>query len=529
MRSHLKLSFILAAAIFPTLLIAADPVVLVQTTEDRLLNLEEAKRAFHEFAVVKEDDGKMAALYGTTSKECMNAFTVENDSKKGEFTISFSKGSDPTCLDYSKLDVKEHESLSKKQGAKLVFTTSLTTVNLRSEDKKSDRRPDIFDELLDADRNEKISFVSDADNEKNKKSEAEKQAALDVQKDYLLATSCVHGLTELDMRTTAIENLANVKDFVAKDEIGDKWFSKMRKETNEKIFSACKLQVSRAKTYDLGLCDDRLAKLVAQDDTYGPKVRALYMTLVNRYMNSSSLSVAEAFDKAEGMIETLRGMDLDEKESAALDVAERNLYLTMLRKASVEGLESEAFTGMSDKFKAHLLDSDTLGCLDGDARLLVTQRMNAGCREAAWMSAQLQKSASMATAYAGILKKKAELQFAQEQEQMKYSGCMEIKAAGGIVTPECQALETKRSNAASAVANQDIQTGAFGEIVKDSRNPAGTVIPSDAGILKSAAGNNTSGLTNAPGSNQSVVPQQNVQNPAVKTTVNTTNSVRVYR
>lgn len=527
MRSHLKLSLILAAAIFPAVLHAGDVVL---TTEDRLLNLEEAKKAFHEFAVVKEDDGKMAALYGTTSKECMSAFTVNNDSKKGEFTISFAKGSDPACLDYAKLgEVKDHEGLAKKEGAKLVFTESLEKLNLRSENKKSDRKPNIFDELIDTDTKESITFVSQADIEKKKKTEAEEKAIREAQKDYLLAVSCTRGLTELDIRTKSIENLAKVKDFVSKDEIGEKWFAKMRKETNEKIFAACSLQISRAKSDDLGLCDDRLAKLVAQDESYGPKVRALYMNLVNRYMNSTTLGVTEAFDKAQAMIETLRGMDLEDEEIKALDVAERNLYLTMIRKAAAEGSESATFAEMSEKFKAHLMDNDELGCLDEEARLLPTQRMNVSCREAAWMSAQLQQNTALAVANAGILKKKAELQFAAEQEQLKHASCLAVKAAGGAVTAECQALETKMSNAASAAANKDFQTDGFGNVVTDARTPAGAAQPSGSGLLDSSAANNVSGMTTPANKPAAVVPPQTAQNAAPKPTMNTTNSVRVFR
>lgn len=525
MRSHLKLSLILAAAVFPVLGHSA----VVPTTQDLLLNLSQAKAAFHEFQTVAEDEGKMATLYGTTSKECMSAFVVTNDPGKGAFTITLPKGSDPACLDYSKLtDIKEHESLTKKDGAKLVFSETLEKVSLRGQDPRSDR-PSKPDELLDADTGKSIGFVSLADKEKQKKSEAEMMRLKAVQSDYLLAVSCVHGLSELDLRANAIDNLAKVKDFVAKEEIGDKWLKKMRKETDDKIFRACSLQMTRGKTDDLAECDGRLAKLVGKDpEFFGPKVRALYMTMVNRYKNSTTLSVNEAYDKAVEMIETLRGMDLDEAEIKAVDVAERDLLLAMLNRAAKEG-EETAYGEMAEKFKWHLLEHNDLGCLNDDAMILPVKRMNPACSEIGWMAAQLHQSAALNVAMVKVQAVKAAQKLAADQEQMKHNSCMAIKAAGGASTPECQALEVKLAAAASAVANSGISTDGFSETVADARAPApagsAPASLSDSGFTNSSAVNYASGMTNS-GTKPT---QQIVQTPAVIPTQNKTNSVRVFR
>lgn len=517
MRSHLKLSLILAAAVFPALAHSAAGL----TTEDLQLNLSQAKTAFHQFQAVAEDGGKMATLYGTTSKECMGAFVVNNDSSKGEFTITLPKGSDPACLDYSKLtDIKEHESLTKKDGSKLVFSDTVEKVLLRGKDPKSDRsaKPE---ELLDADTGKSMVFTSLADQEKQKKSDAEMMKLKAVQSDYLLAVSCVRGLNELDLRVGAIDNLAKVKDFVAKEEIGDKWFKKIRKETDEKIFKACSLQITRAKTDDLAECDARLARLVGKDPEYfGPKVRALYMTMVNRYKNSTTLSVNEAYDKAAEMIETLRGMDLDDAEVKAVDTAERDLLLAMLNRTAKEG-EEMAYNEMAEKFKGHLLEHNDLGCLDDNAALFPAKRMNPACREIGWMASQLPQSAALNVAMIQVQAGKAALQQVAEQEQMKHSSCMAIKAAGGASTPECQALEAKFAAAASASANAGIATTAFAEPVTEARAPAAT----DAGIINSSAANYASGLTNT-GANSV---QQKAPAPAVAPKQNQTNSVRVFR
>lgn len=481
MRSHLKLSLILAAAIFPTVLHAEDKAI-VPTSEDLVLNLDQAKSAFHEFQAGAGDQGKMAVLYGTTSTECMNAFRVTNDSSTGEFTITLPAGSDSNCLDYSKLSgVKAHTNLSNKDGAKMVFSATLLRVSLRGHDPKAarDREPD---ELFEGLSEESIAFISASDINKQKKADAQAKKEASVQGDYLLAVSCTHGLTELDLRTHAIDNLAKVNDFVHRGEIGAEWFKKIRKETDDKIFAACQLQVTRAKTDDFADCDGRLARLVDKDpELYGPKVRVLYMTMVNRYKNSTELAVNDAYDRAAAMIDILRGMDLEEDELKALDIAERDLLLAMLSRAAKEG-DQTAYADMAEKFKGHLLDHNDLGCLDDDAQIFPAKRYSPACRNIGWMAAQLPQSRAVNVAMAQVNADRAARQELADREQLKYTSCQTIAEAGGASTAECKALDAKFTAAASAEANKGIvQNDGFAEA------------KSEAGIIAAnAAVNNTS-------------------------------------
>ncbi len=485
MRSHLKLSLILAAAVFPTLggatVIPTVDLSKGLTKSDLTLNLEQAKIAFKGFGAGKSSDGSMTVLYGMTSDHCLSQYKFTNNPDTGEFTITLPSGSFEICKDFSKLgsDFKS-ASLISKEGSKLQFSKSVTQVGIRSE--SSDGRPSKAEEIK-ADDDSSIGFTSAADIAKKKKADEEAKKQLESVKDELLVKSCTHNLDELDLRVKAIDNLEKVKEFVSRKEVGTKWFKDKRKDNDKRIFEACRLEITRASVNDEGFaeCEERLKRLFdADSDTYGPKVKALYLTQISRYISSKSLTVSEAFDKAYKTLDTLRGLGLEDTDAKVAD-AERAIYMTSLNRAAMEG-NLEVYASMAEKLKGFLVDQDVNKCLSDDAKLTQAGSYNPACKDMNAMAVQLMQSEPVANTMARAKADKAARENALLMEQQKLSMCSMYKDAGVATSSECQLLESKaaaeakaKEAAAQAKVNEGIApTNGFAKPVEEARNPAAT-------------------------------------------------------
>lgn len=520
MRSQFRLSLVLAAAIFPTAVFAGpspEDVAPIADATPHFLTLDEMKTAFKkdEFEISKSDD--TVTMYGITAQRCLDFYDIKSDGKTGRFSVFF-KGGDANCLNYSSLDMSKETpvglSSADDKGTKMQLSETLKSITIYSENTLSDKNRTKLEDVQDSEGN-LISYLSKADREKQRKEEEDTKRAAGIELDMKVVTTCNRGLTELDVAGSALERLMSSEEAMAKilEEQGENWASRNRDILNEKIFSACKLQIERAKTSDVGICDERLAKLVDQDEKYDARVKDLYLSLAGRYMNSTTMEVSDAMAKAQEAIEKLRGMDLSEEDEAKVIAAEQQMYSGFLDKAAKQGTESAAFKEISNEFELFVKEKDE-GCLGEDFLLTPQNRANPKCINSAKLGMQLKNSTFIA-ANAQNQQNVLAFQKAQtEQEQMLSNTCQMEKTTAQISgnaayqpKQECVMLEAKAAYVrqlaeaeAKATANRGISTDGFAEVKYDSAsnpsvpNPAlqgGAVAAPAAGQLVGGALNST--------------------------------------
>lgn len=541
MRSQFRLSLILAAAIFPTAVFAetipadidfmsdaalaasadrspaekaAAPVkAAVVNASPHYLTLEDMKIAFNkdEFEISKSDD--TVIMYGLTAQRCLDFYDISSDGKTGRFSVYF-KGGDANCLNYANLDMAKETpvglSSADGKGTKMALSESLKSITVYSENKLSDKNRTKLEDVTDSEGN-LISYLSKKDREAQMKLDEDEKRAAGIENDMKVVTTCNRGLTELDVASAALERLVASESAMAKilEEEGDTWASRNRDMLNEKVFSACKLQIERAKSTDIGICDERLAKLVDKDERYSARVKDLYLSLAGRYMNSNTMAATDAMAKTQEAIDKLRGMDLSTEEEAKVLAAEQQMYSSFLDKAAKEGTDSAAFKEISKEFELFVSDSDDQGCLGADFLLTARNRANPKCANVARLGMQLKNS----TFIAAVAQNQQNLIAAQksqaEQEQMLSNTCQIEKSTAQMMgntsylpKQECAMLEAKAANAqkfaeaqAKASANQGISTAGYAEVNYDTTNTANSALQGGA-VAAPAAGQLVGGAVN---------------------------------
>ncbi len=534
MRSHKKIAFMIAAAMLPSLAFGldTDPKPETKETPAKYLSMVEAQKAFGpEFGAEKNKEGTIAFLWGVTSTECFNdAFEIKPDAKRGEYTI-FYKGKKEDCLEHAKQKAAASSEnklvgLSTIEELKMKLDGSFESLNLRYEDPTSDKNRVRLDAFKDAD-DALISHKSAADLLEEKKQEEEKRVADTLDASMNFVASCGRNLTELDLVDKVIEELADSK-LVAGDDKKVAKLAEARKKANEKIYKACKLQIERGKMDQLADCGERLKKLAMEDDTYTKKVKDAYIALVGRLMNSTRLSLEEAYDAATDVIALIREFDLDEKEEKNLIASERNMQFHFLRRAAMEGADSENFQLIREKTLDFMLEADLeddVVCLNDDGSVRPEMRLATACADSARMSAVLNQNTQFAvgTQKAAEAKAATELKLAQEKELLDrctFNRQHNIQMIGDEEY-RCNFAIAKRDAEAKAVLNAGVSSNGHGQVVnpQTTQNGVQPVQTTDQSGFnttgygaqnQNVANPNTNVTNTAPIQNTTVQPAQNV-------------------
>lgn len=485
MRTPSKLKFIRSSLILAALLpnaASAEVTPEEAAKKSRSLSFEEAKKAFGPEFSAEASDGTFT-LYGVTTENCKSSnFDFSNDPKKGEFKI-FYKGFNDDCLDFDKSKAaiaagEKSLALSSLIDSKMTGSATFAALKLCSEDLSSDKNRVRCQELKN-DKDETLSFESSADLAKKKKlaDEEKRQGQIDI--DLQLVTKCNRGLSELDVGAEALARLAKIPAVV--EEKGDKYFSAAESKHRAAEFAACRISILRGATSDIDQtgCEERLKKISSADDKYVSKVKALYLELVNRYMNSTTLGMVEAYEKAIGAIEFARGLDLDEKETADLLAAERNLHVNFLRLAAAKGEGSDEFAFIKDKMLGFMLGSDELGCLTDKGAVAPEQRMNRACAGNQWLSAQLTTHDMNARLTQQRMNTEALIAQKKENDALKLGQCQFAEASKTVQSPvenaECTALKAQADKEVKSVLNAGLDGLGFGTIAEEkAKTPATT-------------------------------------------------------
>jgi hypothetical protein len=485
---------------------AVEPAAETAGSPERFLNLSEAQKAFGPEFSTKEVDGTVI-LFGGTTKECMENFDVSNDPNNGTFKI-FYKGGNDTCLSHTDA-VKDiargaYQGLDSLPDGRMKATGTFDRVDLVWENLTSSKSPFASVEIpVDAD-GASIAHLSAADAEalRAKKEHEKKQGEADF--DMLLVTKCHRGLDELDVGEEALERLLQVPELLGENK-DEKWLSDTAAKFRAEKFAACRKQILKARTDEIASasCEDRLAKIVAEDPEYAPKVKALYLDLVKRYMDSQAMGVEEAFTAATDTLEKIRGFDLGEKEEAELAVLERNLHLRFLQRASLEGADSESFKAMRSNMLDYLAESDTLGCLTDGGAISPQQARNPGCASAQWLSMQFGQQIGIAQGVQAQLNKKAqELADTQGCQVLRSNSALSGSPLSAADEAKCKAIEYAADAKLKATVNAGITGNGFGEAVST---------PTDASWSTPTTQTTNSGLMNsaytAPQTTTQVAPQ----------------------
>jgi hypothetical protein len=498
MRTLSKLKFIrsslLLAALLPNLA-SAEVSPEEAAKKSRTLTLADAKKAFGPEFSADGADG-IFTLYGVTTENCKkDNFDITNDSKKGEFKI-FYKGFNDDCLDFEKSKAaiaagEKSLGLSSLTDSKLTGASSFAALKLCSEDLASDKNRVRCQELTN-EKDEVLAFESAADLEKKKKAQAEEKRQGQIEIDLQLVTKCNRGLSELDVGAEALARLAKIPSVV--EEKGEKYFSAAEEKHRAAEFAACRLTILRTASSDISQtgCEERLAKISAADEKYASKVKALYLELVNRYMNSSTLGIEDAYEKSMEAIARARGLDLSEKEIANLDVSERNLHLNFLRLAAMKGENSVEFEFMKEKAADFIASSDTEGCLTvNETGMFLPAQRNPQCIGTQQLSAQFNNNLVIAHTTQGRMNVAAQIAQQKENDALKLGECRTAELTKTPQSPAetnlCSTLKAKADLEEKMVLNAGLDGKGFGTIAddKDAKTTA-TVTQSDE--LSNASG-----------------------------------------
>ncbi len=555
MRSHKKLTLILATVMIPNLAFGLGPITEKESETVKetpsvkapsipagsSLNLAQAETAFgRSFGAYI--DGNSIRFSGNTTEACLKEFEFSSNIASGQVMITF-VGKDGACLDYA--EAKEASSadnkvirLSTVSDLKLTATKSFDPLVLVSEDPNLDRST-AYDALKDIAKGDApIKYTSAEDIEAEKKRIAAEEAAVEIKYALAVVAGCGRNLDELDLRSSTLDDLEKIKDVVLETDSkkDDKWFLAQRKKTDEKIFAACKLQITRGKTDQLADCTERLQLLAARDASYIGKIKGLYVDLIGRLMNSTRLPMDEAYDASMEVLATLRelGLEIDErdekvlaKEEKQLAQLEDNLHLHFLKRAAAEGSESENFQMMQEKALEHMLAKDEALCLTDAGILNPQMRMNHACAGAATMAAQFQQISQHAVVTQGMLVAKANADLLKAQSAEKLNHCSVAKANNLALTAEqqneCNFLVAQAEMAAKATANAGISTSGFAEPVAGT--PATSTATAESGIWTNSGLANSQLVYQTAQQNAQQAPQQHVleAGPQPSVTVNTMN------
>jgi hypothetical protein len=436
------------------------------------ISLSEAQAAFgSEFSL--EDKSGTFTLYGGTSEDCLGSFDFSNDPKKGQFKILY-KGTNDSCLKFETatkdLPKGKFRSLADLPDGKMKPTGTFDLVNLVSDNANSSKSPWTSEELkTDADKSLSNVAAEDVATKKKKALADKKQAEIDRDKD--IVKTCNRGLKELDVGDAALARLAKIPE-VVKD-LGDQYFTDKGEAIRAAKFKACRIQILKAKTDDLAAsdCESRLKKIAAADDKYTAKVKALYLELVNRYMNSTTLDMEDAYAASVDTITKLREYDLTDKEAKDVDAAERNVNLHFLRLAAMKGSDSDEFKSMKDHMLEYMLAGDGANCLNeqGVIPMNSAQRYNAACASSQWLSNQLVQQVQLAGSNQLVLNAQATAATAKANaDQAKLLNDQYVLACGGLAataSPDgkhtCAAILADDAKAKTDAANVGISTNGF--------------------------------------------------------------------
>lgn len=455
----------------------------------RYLSLSQAREAFGPEFSLENMDGAFT-LFGGTSEACLTSFDIKNDPKKGEFSILY-KGDNDGCLKFTDT-VKDlprggFRSLADLPDAKMKPEGTFDSAKLVSENAYSSKNPWNREDLK-SDKDEFLSNVSAADFAKLKKDEEAKKKQAQVDMDLLLVSKCHRGLPELDLGSDALARLAKI-DEVVRDK-GDEWFADSAKKFRDETFSACQKQILKARTDQIASakCEDRLKKLAGEDEQYVSKIKSLYFDLANRYTNSTTMEVEDAYQASMDTLEKIREYDITEEDEQKILGMQRNIQFAFLRRAAAQGSESEAFKFMKGKMLDYMVENDAEGCLDQDTGMVLSmQRMNRACSGAMAMSIALGQQIVAANGKQMLLNQQA-------RELADRDACANLRSSGMALQPfeeaKCKAIETADAEKASAAANGSLSNAAsgFGEAVKTPRPEtpdatAGASAGSESGLL----------------------------------------------
>ncbi|MBC7386742.1 MAG: hypothetical protein H7301_11360, partial [Cryobacterium sp.] len=391
---------------------------------------------------------------------------ITSDSKRGSFSVRFN-GGDASCLNYTKLDMSKEKpaGLSKKEGSKLVPSASFSALSVISENPLSDRNREVVDNLNDCD-DKPIDFKSPADIAAEKKKQDEQDRLAQTNLNIDMIASCDRDLTELDVADKALEKLLPPELAIAGKDA--EWKAEQRKILDAKYFEKCSVQIRRASTEVLDVCDERLAKIVANDKSYADKVKKLYFSKLERFFTASAVSPEVALKNGLDTIDQMRrlsdSLEFSEKDKNALDAAEQQLYASTLDRAAKQGVNSEAFAKVAGEFKSFALDNDKAGCLDDNLGLVQSQRANPACKAAVQTAVAFGKEVQLAQISQNQINIAAQQKAAREQE-LAYADSCQLEKVSGSSSAGCAALDAKLAAQAKAQANAGISTGGFGEAV----------------------------------------------------------------
>ncbi|MBS1963453.1 MAG: hypothetical protein JST04_14655 [Bdellovibrionales bacterium] len=537
MRFPSKKAFVRASLV---LIFAIPTWAHAEDAKAKYLNVDEAKTAFGaEFSL--EKDGDYFTLYGGTTKSCRDLYEIASDANAGTFSIHF-KGGDKACL--SKDEALKSVDASKNpfvtlfkdnMDAKMKPTGNFDHVDLVVKEEYSSKSTGTPFELKN-DKGESLqspAYLADKkkkdDEDKKKEAERKKDQAID--RDVMLVTKCGRGLKELQVGSDALDRLMGLSETVKAGILadqGDKFFTDAEKNLREKFFRACRVKILKARTDDLyadsklslskkddGItaedCDSRLKKIGDEDESYIPKIADAYLELVNRYMNSSTLSVEDAYTAAMDAIAKVREFAPSDEDKAEalekkLDAAERNLNLALLRKAAMQGADSEDFKAMKDHVLGYMTEEGN-GCITDQGAIVATRRLDPKCGESQWIALQYAQQLQLAQTSQVALNQQAQLAM-----------CNNATANGLVLTPAEQtacttiqaaakAKEAANANAGLTGANDGFGFGTTGAAATQTTNPANNTTAANTTVANNTTNGN--GVVNNPTNNGTNVPVNN--------------------
>lgn len=477
-----------------------------KTSNARYLTMDEAKTAFGDEFSVRIVNGQVLVDGGTAEKFRSNfVFTNFYEGDKLKLKIYYD-GKNDEALNFGnvkKEDVKFITLQDNFDGGMIKLSKSIKSIEMVSPNAYSSKKPWNENEFLNED-GELVSYVSPEDIARKKKLEeaekGEKQNDLNV----LLVTKCHRGLSELDVGSEALAQLlkanASVQEKIANDK-GEDWLSEQSKKFTKEVFEACRTQMLRGKLADISKseCDSRLVKIGNDDDSYVVKIKGLYFDLSERYLNTDTMGVQEAYEASIAALGKVRSFQVDEKDEASeerkIKLAEDRIQAILMGRSVAEGSKSESFEFMRGKALENLIALDTNECLIPETGYMLPNMMqNPLCAEMRVLSYNFIKQSNEQLRVAN---QNAELITKQNQYLADQQNCAALRAGGVPLQAgeeaKCKAIELAVAANAKAAANESIGNSAagYGEIVKTpetATNTAGvnTNTSSESGFLNSA-------------------------------------------
>jgi hypothetical protein len=480
------------------------------------LKFDQAKTAFGpEFSV--NNIGGTYTLFGGTSADCLPHFDIHNDGATGEFWIRYD-GLNKDCLSFdtvkAKTAPKDFVLLSEQPDSKMTPTGTFAAVQFRSANPYSGLHPFDRDPLASSEKDKDgkaivLSNTSEADKKKQREQDEIDKRNAQISVAEKVISTCKHGISELDIVPSWISFLANQPQFM-KDKDAD-WESETLKKNRDREFAACSRQIRRGtierdkmdeKTVAaLSTCDVFLKTLASEDPDSVAKIKKMYMSLLNRYLQSAPPGLESEYDAAMELLAKVREFDLSDDESSDLANLEQNLNIHFLNAAAAEGTDSKEFQAMKANMLTYMFDRDKAGCLSNQG-LLMPYALRAGknCASAAYFSSVFNQQLSIAnTAQFGLNQKAA---FEKLKADVAVCSAMRTSAAQAGVAMDpaqdahCKPLEAQVAALSKPLVNNGLGSTSFGQVSTGAPNAAAT------------------GATNAP----AVTAQQTVSVP-VKTAV----------